>query len=253
MQIDWSPLRRTLAALRRDVVPLPLWWRDDDAVAPTKALDRLQEMSLRLSLPVHLAVVPKHASRDLAAYLTNSDALIPVTHGWAHKNNAGPDQKKSEYGTARAGAVDEITAAYSRMNRLFSARHLSVFVPPWNRLHDGHCATLVDVGYKAVSTFAPRENRYATKGLLQINTHIDPIEWRGSRDLVAPETLISQVAHVLEARRRGDADASEPLGYLTHHLVHTEKVWEVSEQMLTELLEGGAYAQPLRPLWETTE
>jgi len=33
---------------------------------------------------------------------------------------------------------------------------------------------------------------------------------------------------------------AEPLGLLTHHLVHTEEVWEFSRDVLYILLDGGA-------------
>ncbi|GIT87619.1 hypothetical protein ROBYS_26350 [Roseobacter sp. OBYS 0001] len=48
----------------------------------------------------------------------------------------------------------------------------------------------------------------------------------------------------------GQSDASEPLGYLTHHLVHTADVWDFTQQFVSELLDAGALPQPIAPLLE---
>lgn len=48
---------------------LRLWLRDDDAVAPSPALDRLAGLSERFALPVLLAVIPMLAEPALAAAL----------------------------------------------------------------------------------------------------------------------------------------------------------------------------------------
>lgn len=251
MRIDWSPLRRALAGLRAEHVALPIWWRDDDAVAPTAALEQLNKMSDQLNIPVHLAVVPKHATDALAAEISRHTNLIPVTHGWAHEDHSPADQKKSEFGTGRVSAKADITDAATRMRELFGDLRLPLFVPPWNRLWPGHYPALRDVGFKGISTFGPRPALQAADGLLQINTHVDPIDWHGTRDLLDPEIFQTRLRQELDARRCGTVDASEPLGYLTHHLVHSRQVWDVSQQLLTELLEGGAHVQPLAPYLET--
>jgi hypothetical protein len=44
-----------------------LWWRDDDAVAPTPALDRLLDVAA--GIPLSLAVIPAEMVRELATAL----------------------------------------------------------------------------------------------------------------------------------------------------------------------------------------
>ena len=61
MTPDWTPLETELARWSAQGRTLPLWWRDDDAVAETPALRKLTELSERLGLPVHLAVIPAAA------------------------------------------------------------------------------------------------------------------------------------------------------------------------------------------------
>lgn len=106
---------------------------------------------------------------------------------------------------------------------------------------------LTDIGYTGYSTFGPREMR---ADIAQINTHIDPIFWRGHRGLVDPEILIKQTVETLDARMDGIQDATEPLGFLTHHLVQDAETWEFSKNFLSEMLEGGALPANIRKILE---
>lgn len=251
MDVDWGPLRRMLGTLRGENHRLAIWWRDDDAVAPSAPLDHLCALSNQLNIPVHIAVIPASATPDLAAFTHDHANLTPLVHGWRHQNNAPLELKKSEFGTLRPDGCDELRQGQTRMRALFGRSYLPVFVPPWNRLDHSFLPALTDAGYLGVSTFTPRDRRDAAPGLLQINTHVDPISWRGDRGLKDADALIAQTVDLLRARLNGTQDPTEPLGYLTHHLVHTPQVWDFSERYLTELLEGGAEAQPIAPLLET--
>ena len=97
MTPDRTPLDHELDLWEKESLTLPLWWRDDDAIAPTPQLDRLSEMSQRLGLPVHLAVIPKLAEEALAEHVRVRPNLLPVVHGWAHENHAPEGEKKSEF------------------------------------------------------------------------------------------------------------------------------------------------------------
>ncbi|WP_299651765.1 polysaccharide deacetylase family protein [uncultured Tateyamaria sp.] len=239
MHIDWTPLRVALAASRRDGLDLPFWWRDDDAIAPTSALDQLAALGDDASLPVHLAVIPAHAT-DALADRVDGTQLIPLVHGWAHKDHSAPDQKKNEFLTDRVDLAHDSAQALKRMHDLFGPRLRHMFVPPWNRVQDGLLPTLATQGYTALSTFGPRRQAEAAPGLAQVNTHIDPIWWKGTRDLVSPDHLVTQTAAHIDARRRGDEDGTEPLGLLTHHLVHTPAIWAFTHGFIHEMLSGGA-------------
>jgi hypothetical protein len=240
MRYDWSALKDELGEWRAQRIVLPLWWRDDDAIEPTDRLARLGELSASLDLAVHLAVVPKFATKDLADLCKDRSNFPVLVHGWAHENRALPTEKKSEFGRERDGARDELANGLAWMEGLFGAGLGRIFVPPWNRISDGLIAELAEVGYDAVSTFTPRAARMAAPGLVQINTHVDPIFWRGGRGLAPPEQIIEGLVQTLRARRRGESDAAEPLGFLTHHLVHDADIWDFTERCLGVLLEGGA-------------
>ncbi|PSL18756.1 polysaccharide deacetylase family protein [Shimia abyssi] len=238
MRVDWTALRQELAVWHRDGLRLPFWWRDDDAIAPTKALKQLENLGRNMGVPVHLAIIPANVDQALVEHI--SDVIVPVVHGWSHQNNAPLGQKKAEFGAGRDLDLvrQELQRGLERMNGVFGARFSKMFVAPWNRLSADVLSILQDVGFTTVSTFQSRTSAQPIAGLEQVNTHIDPIFWRGARGLVEPVTLVSQTVELLEKRRRGILDAAEPLGYLTHHLVHDAEIWEFSRQFLTEICEG---------------
>jgi hypothetical protein len=249
MTPDWTSLDRELDRWSAAGLCLPLWWRDDDAVAPSLALDRLKAMAATHGLPVHLAVIPKGATQALADYVRATTHLIPVVHGWAHVSHALQGDKKAEYTDNRSPAEmkDEAAQGLARLSGLFGDDLAPMFVPPWNRISPRLVTDLAGVGYRALSTFAPRPARFAAQGLMRINTHLDPIAWKSGRGLVAPETLISQLVRQLADRREGRADKGEPYGVLTHHLVHDEAIWGFTDALLSRLTDG-----PTRP-WNSAE
>jgi hypothetical protein len=127
-----------------------------------------------------------------------------------------------------------------RLTGLFGAQLRPMFVPPWNRVSPQVIAALPALGFSTLSTFTPRDAAQAAPGLERINTHLDPIDWRGTRSLADPDRLIAQLADQLRARRHGDADIHEPYGILTHHLVHDAAIWTFTRDLLIRLLDGPA-------------
>jgi hypothetical protein len=242
MNPDWQQLDQELDRWHEAGLTLPLWWRDDDAVAPSPALDRLASLAQRLDFPVHLAVIPKDATKALADQVHTNPYLIPVVHGWAHFSHASPDDKKAEFGAHRSLAEmrAEAMQGLACLSDLFGPRLMPVFVPPWNRIAPQLVTELAGLGYLALSTFTPRLARLAAPGLVQVNTHLDPIAWKTGRGLVNPDTLINQIVRQLADRRTGQADNDEPYGILTHHLVHDDAIWGFTETLLTRLIAGPA-------------
>ena len=222
---------------------LPVWWRDDDAVTKTPQLEKLTKLSEALTLPVHIAVIPRDADRELVGYVMDRSNLIPVVHGWAHVNHAPADEKKSEFRMHRP--IDEITSearlGLERLQSLFGSRLCPMFVPPWNRIAPEVVQELPRIGYRILSTATPRKTEMPAPGLVQINTHLDPIDWHGTRGLAAPDTLIIKTANLLRDRREGRADNTEPFGVLTHHLVHDQDVWIFTKELLRRLLDGPGF------------
>lgn len=241
--MSWDALRDELALWRREGLVLPFWWRDDDAVAETEALVRLGALADRLDMSVHLAVIPSPAVAFGGAHFRM------MVHGWSHTNHAPASEKKAEFRAHRplAARLSEARAGLARIEALFGTDACAVFVPPWNRVDEDMEHGLAEIGYRGLSAFGPRAGR-AVDGLVRVNTHLDPIDWRGTRSLVAADRLVAQVVRDLGDRRAGRVDASEPYGVLTHHLVHDEAIWDFAARLLAILLDGGA-----RPLDFTRE
>lgn len=239
---DWHPLMTELDMWRRDGLSLPLWWRDDDAVCVTPQLERLEALSASLELPVHLAIIPRDADEDLVTHVEGSSALIPVVHGWAHQNHAPTNEKKSEFRLHRPfqDIRSDARAGLTRLQSLFPDKLCPMFVPPWNRIASEMVQELPGLGYRILSTATPRKAKMAAPGLMQVNTHLDPIDWRGSRGLAPRDKLIAQATDLLRDRREGPADNTEPFGILTHHLVHDEEIWSFTQDLLTRFLDGPA-------------
>lgn len=240
MTADWSGLDRELEQWQAAGRTLPLWWRDDDAMSQSSELERLAELSKDLDLPVHLAVIPQGATPDLARFIAEHPTLIPVVHGWAHQNHAPAGEKKAEFGAHRPleELLDDAERGLTALQKLFGSSLRPMFVPPWNRISPEMLTWLAGAGYTAVSTFTPRKASKPASGLLRVNTHLDPIDWKGSRSLLPPDQLITQVVRQLRDRRLGDADNAEPYGLLTHHQVHDEAIWSFIAALAKRLLDG---------------
>jgi hypothetical protein len=220
---DWSDLTRELDAWSAAGLKAGFWWRDDDAVAPSDALDRILAIASETGAPLALAVIPKNAETALAARLDDGGAAVGVLqHGYAHANHAGEGDKKSELGRERPAeiVIAELGVGWERIAKLFGARALPVMVPPWNRIAPHIVPMLPEMGYRGLSTFEARKRAEAVRGLTQVNTHIDVIDWKGSRTFVGTDTALAAAIDHLRARRIGTADRDEPTGLLTHHLAH---------------------------------
>ena len=102
----WSDLRDELAAWQNLGRTATLWWRDDDAVAPTPALERLLELADKHGVPLALAVVSAQATEALATRLDGcGDHVCVLQHGFAHANHAPEGEKSMELGAHRPAAA----------------------------------------------------------------------------------------------------------------------------------------------------
>ena len=220
---QWGDLCRELDTWGDAGRTASFWLRDDDAVAPTPALERL--LDIAVGLPLALAVIPARATPALAERTAIVPDCIVLQHGFAHRNHATPGARKSEYGRDRPLDVmaEELRLGWSRLSALFGAQAIPVLAPPWNRIADEVAATLPSIGITALSRFGlARAHR---PGLRQINTHIDPIDWRDTRGHLGDSAVLAEVLRALRARRVEPTPATQPIGILTHHLVNDEAAW----------------------------
>jgi hypothetical protein len=231
MNAGWEALDRELDAWAASGRRATLWWRDDDAVAPGPALDRLLGIAAQRRIPLALAVIPVPATPALAARLAAAGPDVAVLqHGFAHRSHAGAGEKKAELGAQRPDeeVLDELRRGGALLRALFEGGRvaiLPVLVPPWNRIAPPVVAGLRAAGFAGLSTYGPRAARGAAPGVLQVNTHADIVDWRGTRGFVGEAAALGLIAGHLAARREGSADAEEPTGIMTHHLVHDDACW----------------------------
>lgn len=203
------------------------WWRDDDLGDPTRKLEPLLRTAEALKFEPLLAVVPLWATPDLPRILKGRLARV-ATHGWAHADHQHGVGKKAEFGDARPleALSEEARAGRERLLALFGDTTLACFVPPWNRMVPELAKVLPGAGYHAVSVFGSRPRAKAGLGLRWINTHVDVIDWRGSRRFIGSDAFADAITRELRRRKPTKGRDDEPIGLLTHHLEMHPEDWE---------------------------
>lgn len=205
------------------------WWRDDDAVEPTPALDRL--LAATEGIPLALAVIPGPATGALAERLENYPAVTVLHHGWMHADHA-LEPPSSEYPGHRAEdeVRAEIEAGRERLAALFGDRFLPVFAPPWHGFDERFAPVLERCGLTGLSRKGPRPSR-RLGGLALANVHAVPILWTSPPRFGEAGLVVEALCRHLRERRVGSCDADEPTGILTHHLVQDEDSYAFLAEM----------------------
>jgi hypothetical protein len=118
--------------------------------------------------------------------------------------------------------LGELGTGWLALERLFGPAALPVLVPPWNRIAPGLVPALPEIGFRGLSTFGAHPRTRLASGWVQVNTHIDLIDWR-TRRFAGVEAVMGAFLHGLAAMRAGPG---EPLGLLSHHLAMDEPAWD---------------------------
>lgn len=264
----WARLDQALTRLHAAGHQLPLWWRDDDAVKATPQLDQLLNLAQRYHLPLALAVVPGMAETSLVQRLdhlsTDGPEVVILQHGWKHQNHADSGAKKCEYPASRDPEVclAELSQGQTRLKTLFGSQFLPVLVPPWNRFASSLIPSLSAHGFTGISGgpsgFPGSSGGVAS--LLQAHTTLDPVDWASRRnpashgtglrpltaildDLITPlETTLAPQPPAPPFPQTAAPPISmpqvpflQPLGILTHHLIHDDALWSFLDQLFLRL------------------
>jgi peptidoglycan/xylan/chitin deacetylase (PgdA/CDA1 family) len=254
----WKPVRQELGRWRARGLTARFWMRDDDACEVTPQLERLAALARRRDFKIGLAVIPSRLTDTLVRSLEADDAsFLPMCHGWSH-TNYGSVEKPGEFGPDRplAEAEADCRRAFERFAACFGA-HPAIFVPPFGCITKDVEATLGDVGFAALSngptlTLARMARLHAKFEVLPPNpfwalparpldVHVDPIDWR-RKTAHTPEHIAAELLGELRLRRKGYIPSSNPIGLLTHHLVHDEAIWSVCDELLDVLQNEPAVA-----------
>ncbi len=207
-----------------------LWLRDDDAIVPSPALDRLLDLCGRYDAPLLLAVIPAGAGEALARRLEREPKTLPCQHGFAHRNHAPEGEKAAEFGRHRPfdTMLAELGEGRRKLLGLFTDRLQTVLVPPWNRIAPDLLPRLPQLGIGCVSTFGWRDP--APDGPVRsLNCHVDIIDWKGGRRSRPLPKLVGDLVEALAIAR----ESGSPVGVLTHHLAHDEGAWSLIEALLS--------------------
>ncbi len=221
-------LLRSLARLRLDAELAhwasagrrpALWWRDDDARAVTPALERL--LTTAAGLPLALAIIPDGDLAGLAAHLAHHPSVTVGQHGVDHLNRRPDGQPAGEY--PLDADPDHMAVNIQAGWRALTDHGIKpdFYTPPWNRLDAALPGVLIDLGFTALSAWPgePGEHR----GLARRDAEIDLLRWKGGPRFRGAGRLLGQLRAALELRRVIGSD--EPVGLLTHHLVHDAAAW----------------------------
>jgi len=229
----WSPVRQELARWQDAGREVHLWLRDDDAVAVTPALTRLAELCAGNGTPYLLAAIPSRADQDLAAFLAGQPLAEVAAHGWTHRNHGREGERKQEFPAHRpkSEVLRELDCARTRIDAMFGAKAVPIYVPPWNRITSEIAALLPETGFRALSAMGRKTMLRAPSPVYELNTHLDIIDWHGSRGGRDPGTLAAELAAHLTWARQNETPT---VGILTHHLVHDEIAWCFLEELLAE-------------------
>jgi peptidoglycan/xylan/chitin deacetylase (PgdA/CDA1 family) len=207
------------------------WLRDDDAIHPSDALDRLIAVAGEFEMPLLLAVIPMQVDGSLAERLANEPLATPCVHGYSHKRWNAPPEPALELGGDRS--VEEVLADLARgreiLAGLFGAGLSGILVPPWNRIAREVAARIHECGFTGLST-----NSWHVNGTIlpELNTQIDIVDWANGRKGHSLEWAAGELLRRLgQARKRGGA----PIGILAHHLVLDERAWETLAELILYL------------------
>jgi hypothetical protein len=230
----WRALRDELDAWGEAGRVATFWWRDDDATAPGAALDRLCRLSTENGIPLGLAVIPQPMSVTLPEAVLQHEHVVVLQHGFAHVNHAkGLGRGAWELGLERPEEVvlDELDHGRLRLEEAFGARFVPVVAPPWNKIADALFPGLRRLGFVGVTTWGLRTTPEPLPGFRQANIHWDLIDWKGGGCFRGYESA-ARVIRLLGRRRRGEVDADEPTGLLSHHLDMDESGWDFLTRFL---------------------
>lgn len=222
----FAPLMRELDRWQAAGRVADFWLRDDDATEPTPALDRLLALSAEHGAPVTLAVIPEPTGEVLVQRLASAPLAEVAVHGWAHVNHAPPSEKKQELGGHRPASIvlGQLRQGFGKLHVLHGARFVPLLVPPWNRIDRALIPELSGLGFRALSVFG----REGDGSMPLLNTHVDLIDWHGTRGGRPAGILVAEIVARLQAMET----AGGIMGFLTHHLVHDAAAWDFCAALL---------------------
>lgn len=232
----FAPLLDELDAWSRAGAAAALWWRDDDACAPSQALERLTRLGADHGVACGLAVIPARAGAPLRDEVLAAPGLFALQHGYAHVNHAPSGSGAWELGPHRPmdAVLADLRAGKDALCSLLGQRFVPVVVPPWNRIDPKLLAHLPGLGFCGVSASHRSDGPPVPPGFRRADAHCDLLTWKGGpARFSGREKCVTNATEHLKKKRSGHADPDEPTGVLTHHLEMDEDAWNFMDDLLS--------------------
>lgn len=230
----WRALIDELAYWQRANLQCNFWWRDDDAVAASRELMRLQAISEKHFVNVLVASIPTLISRTLGRDTGGMHCLIWCQHGLSHLNHES-GEPKSEFPASRnkEKIAQDLTIGRQLLLDQFGDQLSSVLVPPWNRFRKDMIDELSALGYTGLSQYGAVGTSTVLK-LTKSDTHLDIVDWSIAPKFRVERTafLLDRLIEGLQSRRHNPALAAAPYGVLTHHRAMDEAAWIFMDKLL---------------------
>jgi hypothetical protein len=187
----WNEFASEISRWRDAGTSIEFWWRDDDATQPTSALERL----------LHLAIGSKYRLRWRSFRHRPTRRCLPLLpaeadvlqHGADHSNRAASGEKKSEYPASEAmdvalARLADADSAWASSRGALTRRARSPVEPNCRAASAAPCVLRVS----GTEPLRCTQQSAGGPGVTQINTHVDIIDWKGSRGFVGVEQALSR-------------------------------------------------------------
>ena len=237
----WDGLAQELAAWQASGRRASFWWRDDDAVSATPALERLTALSARAQAPIAIAAIPKLIEPSLAPAVVAHSTVWLLQHGFAHIDHAKglADPAKGGKGAWELGlhrpmeiVLEELEAGRAIMQAEFGAQFLPVVAAPWNHIDPALMPGLRERGYRGDSSYGERPLFPPLPGFVEANIHFDVSNWKHGPRFRGEAAALEMIVGHLSRRRSGEAERDEPTGIVTHHAALDEASWKFMAELL---------------------
>ena len=224
-----QPLLNELDAHLSDGLTAELWWRDDNAVAPTVELDRLIALSNRHGVPCGLAANPADAGEPLRKAVSDAAHVWVLQHGVTHADRApgGIEDGEPDIHRPKSEVFEELRQGMLKFNQLFKVRFIPVLAPPWGHLDPALLAYLPVMGFRGLSS-VHHDQRSVPPGDLRVaDVYCDVLDWSDPKNprFAGTEACVAALVEHLRNKRTGKADATEPTGLRTHHRDMDQDAW----------------------------
>lgn len=230
----WAALSAELDAWSQVGRVADLWWRDDDATSPGPKLDKLIDLTTDAGLL--LATIPASVNTELRPVVEHAPHVRVGQHGFAHINHAprGKGVGAWELGLHRGqvAVLEDLDQGRDILQQLFGGMFIDVVIPPWNRIDSALFQPIAERGFRGISRFGARDQKYVTDHCVFVNSHCDPIKWKSGPRFTGEAKAINQLISHLQSRRTGKVDGDEPTGVLTHHVDLDDAGWAFCSRLV---------------------